>query len=193
MGASKSRPGRPNFKELSQRTHFDIAEIKALYSHFKSISGSEVDDELIDQSEMKRALGLHGELFANRLFGLFDLNSDGVVNFNEFVEGLSVFMPQASVEEKLNLSFRIYDFDGDGFIDRAELLECLRASLKESSLGITESQVVGLVDKTIQEADTNGDGLIDYSEYKALVLRHPIMIKHMTLPDPVDCARGKRG
>ncbi len=92
------------------------------------------------------------------------------------------------------VSFRIYDFDGDGYIDRLELYDCLKASLQENNMGLNEDQIRSLVDKTFREADTNGDGLIDYTEYKALVLKHPLMIKHMTLSNPVESTlRGKRG
>ncbi len=101
MGISTSKVNSNALRELSKSTNFDYDEVKALFTHFGAISGSEVDDGLIDQSEMKRALGLRGDLFAERLFGLFDLDHDGVVNFAEFVQGLSVFSPQASIEEKL--------------------------------------------------------------------------------------------
>lgn len=34
-----------------------------------------------------------------------------------------------------------------------------------------------------QEADTNGDGFINFDEYKSLVEKHPSMIKNMTISD----------
>ncbi|KAG9397400.1 EF-hand domain pair [Carpediemonas membranifera] len=189
MGISTSKVSKNTLRELVKKTNFEMDEVKALQEHFSAISSSEVDDGLIDQSEMKRALGLRGDLFAERLFGLFDENHDGVINFSEFVQGLSIFAPQASIDQKLKLSFRIYDFDGDGYIDRRELYDCLKASLQENSMGLNDDQIRSLVDKTFEEADMNGDGLIDYNEYKALVLKHPVMIKHMTLSNPVESVR----
>uniref|UniRef100_A0A6B2LQV0 EF-hand domain-containing protein n=1 Tax=Arcella intermedia TaxID=1963864 RepID=A0A6B2LQV0_9EUKA len=69
------------------------------------------------------------------------INNDGHVNFEEFVSGLAIFK-SGSTEEKLKFSFRLYDVDGDGFIQKKELLEMLRASLLENcTLNLSSSQL----------------------------------------------------
>nr|GMD95415.1 calcineurin B-like protein 1 [Ipomoea batatas] len=41
-------------------------------------------------------------LFANRIFDLFDVKRKGVIDFGDFVRGLNVFHPNAPLEDKIN-------------------------------------------------------------------------------------------
>jgi serine/threonine-protein phosphatase 2B regulatory subunit len=157
-------------------------EVKKLHAHFKSISTSIQDDGVIDLAEFQQALGLKNSAFADRLFHVFDLNKDDVINFKEFVCGLSVFCSKGTLEEKLQLSFRIYDKDEDGFIDKPELMSMLRAIMFDNLLfHLSEQHMQALVDSTFVEADTNGDGLISFQEYQDLVNKHPTILNSLTL------------
>ena len=51
----------------------------------------------------------------------------GVLNFREFVTGLSLSL-RGSFDEKLYWSFNIYDVDGNGFISREEMNEIIAVS-----------------------------------------------------------------
>ena len=72
--------------------------------------------------------------FVDRLFAVFDENGDGAINFAEFLTILSVLSTKASAAEKLEVSFKIYDMDGDGKIGRDELNAMLRATADEHNL-----------------------------------------------------------
>ena len=56
--------------------------------------------------------------------------------------------------EELEQAFRMFDKDGDGFIDAAELRHLL-TNLGEK---LTEAEV----DEMIREVDIDGDGKVDY-------------------------------
>jgi Ca2+-binding EF-hand superfamily protein len=62
---------------FSQQTQFSMAKIYELHEHFSSISGSISKDGLIDKAEFNKALGMKDSLFVDRVFTLFDKNSDG--------------------------------------------------------------------------------------------------------------------
>jgi len=48
---------------------------------------------------------------------------------------------------------------------------------------LSETQISALVEATFKEADADGDGLIDFEEYRQMVQKHPSMIKNMTISD----------
>jgi serine/threonine-protein phosphatase 2B regulatory subunit len=57
----------------------------------------------IDQERFRLALfgdRKGADLFADRVFDLFDLKRNGVIEFGEFVRSLSVFHPKAPVSDK---------------------------------------------------------------------------------------------
>mmetsp|Transcript_14907 Transcript_14907/g.16860 ORF Transcript_14907/g.16860 Transcript_14907/m.16860 type:complete len:203 (-) Transcript_14907:2225-2833(-) len=178
-GASSLK--KREIKEYMQRTHFDYNEIDALYNHFKSIASSKNDDGVIDRKEFQSALGLSESLFLDRMFQLFDDKNIGQINFTEFLSGLSILCTRGTLEEKIQFSFRIFDFDNDGKISKQELGSMLHTSLKENKVYMTTEQIGHVVDSTFKEADTNGDGFIDFDEYKALVDNHPSILSNMTI------------
>jgi len=179
---SKLELTEKDIHDLCEATHFSEKEIEKLFEHFKTISSSLVDDGVIDQSEFQQALGLKDNMFAARLFKMFDENDDKVINFKEFVSGFSVLCPKGTFDEKLNFSFRIYDLDGDGFIDKDELYHMLKASIFETLvLQLSESQMRALVDHTFEEVDINHDGRISFEEYKAMAMKHPKIVDNITI------------
>lgn len=66
--------------------------------------------------EFQNAIGMKNSTFVDRMFSVFDSNSDGAINFAEFLAILSVLSTKATPDEKLSFSFKIYDCDADGFI-----------------------------------------------------------------------------
>ncbi|QHO57731.1 Calcineurin B-like protein [Arachis hypogaea] len=170
---------------LAVQTCFDICDIEVLYELFKKLSSSIVDDGLISKEEFQ--LGLFGNskkrnLFADRIFDLFDSGKDGVIEFGEFVRGLSVFHPAAPQPQKAAFAFRLHDIRQSGFIERDEVREMIVALLSESQLVFSDDIIQLIIDKAFQEADLKGDGKIDPDEWQQFVARNPSLLRNMTIP-----------
>lgn len=75
------------------------------------------------------------------------------------------------------VAFKIYDMDGDGFISNGELFQVLKMMVGNN---LKDTQLQQIVDKTIINADTDGDGKISFEEFCAvryIILTHSQSIR----------------
>lgn len=79
------------------------------------------------------------------------------------------------------VAFKVYDMDRDGFISNGELFLVLKMMVGNN---LKDGQLQQIVDKTIMEADKDGDGKLSFEEFVQMVsntVRLVTFIRHHTL------------
>ncbi|KAJ3111694.1 hypothetical protein HDU96_005447 [Phlyctochytrium bullatum] len=120
------------FRELAEKTHFDVVELHAFYEQFRSLATVEpggenpagITREVFEQC--LGPLGLEKNLITERIFAFFDQDKDKLISFPELVYGLSILC-KGSLDERIKYAFQGYDIDGDGVISREELHRMFKA------------------------------------------------------------------
>lgn len=79
---------------------------------------------------------------------------NGTIEFNEFLAMMAKRQSEATELEEITDAFKVFDKNGDGFINAAELRHVM------TNLG--EKLSDGEVQDMIKEADIDGDGMINY-------------------------------
>eukprot|EP00743_Colponemidia_sp_Colp-15_P007497 GILK01008103.1.p1 GENE.GILK01008103.1~~GILK01008103.1.p1 ORF type:complete len:230 (-),score=33.68 GILK01008103.1:163-852(-) len=179
MGGIVAKPPRSilrrnEIQEYGKGTSLLDGHIEMLYVIFRVVAKSAVDDGVIDKTEFSHAIGVPLGPFFDRLFQVLDTNGDGVLNFREFVTALAI-LSVGTFEEKIKLSFSLYDSSRKGFIMREDLRMVVIdffANLVDAPL-LSSEQIDNIVEDTFRQTDKNRDGRIDLQEYRSLMKRHP--------------------
>ncbi len=157
---------------------FSSDEVRALWSHFHVISNG---DEYIDRNKFQAALMFRDTALLDRIFRVVDQDDNNQIDFGEYLSCVSTISHKMAQETKLEFSFKIYDFDSDGFISSSDLTTVLAVTLKEHDLVVTKTEIDEIVELTMKEAQPAIPGLISYPEYHSLVLSRPHLLTHFTI------------
>ena len=101
----------------------------------------------------------------------------GSLNFRNFATALSLLSLEAPDEDKIKLSFFLYDINDDNTIDREECTQMVELALDEINMKLSVQQIEDIVNNTFREADANGDGVIDFEEYTMYCKRNPRVLE----------------
>ncbi|XP_052103938.1 calmodulin-alpha-like [Mytilus californianus] len=145
-----------------QLTEEQIHEFKEAFSLFdQDGSGTITSKEL---GTAMRSLGMNPtEADLADMINEIDADGNGQVDFPEFLTLMAKKMKDGDAEEEIKEAFRLFDKEGNGFISGAELRHIMTA--------IGEKLTDLEVDDMLHEADLDGDGMINYQEFVALMLK----------------------
>ncbi|XP_015784369.1 calcineurin B homologous protein 1 [Tetranychus urticae] len=152
---------------IQEETGFTPNQIERLYSRFASLdkgdNGTLSRDDFLRIPEL--AINPLGDRIVQAFFG-----DEERINFRHFMRVLSTFRPVKknrdnklnNRREKLRFAFKLYDLDENEKITREELLEILHMMV---GANISNEQLASIADRTIMEADKDGDQCISFEEF----------------------------
>ena len=148
---------------IENLTEEQIAEFKEAFQIFdKDGDGSITTKEL---GTVMRSLGQNpSDDEIKAMIEEVDVDKSETIDFKEFLGLMAKKMKKSDTEEELIEAFRIFDRDGNGKISAHELRFVMLSSGEE----LTEQDIQTI----IQEADTDGDGYIDYQEFVRIMMGH---------------------
>ncbi|OIW01958.1 hypothetical protein TanjilG_13822 [Lupinus angustifolius] len=138
-----------------------MAELEQVFKKF-DVNG----DGKISASELGSIMGSLGQPSSeeelDNMIREVDADGDGYISLDEFIELNTKGVDSKEVLENLKDAFSIFDVDGNGSITTEEL-HMVMASLGEEC-SIDECQ------KMISGVDNNGDGMINFEEFKIMMM-----------------------
>uniref|UniRef100_H0XGC4 Guanylyl cyclase-activating protein 1 n=1 Tax=Otolemur garnettii TaxID=30611 RepID=H0XGC4_OTOGA len=119
--------------------------------------------------------------YVEQMFETFDFNKDGYIDFMEYVAALSLVL-KGKVEHKLRWYFKLYDVDGNGCIDRDELLTIIRAIRAINPCSDTTMSAEEFTDTVFSKIDVNGDapGELSLEEFMEGVQKDQMLLDTLT-------------
>ncbi|XP_033736475.1 calmodulin-A-like isoform X1 [Pecten maximus] len=154
-----------NFLWQSRRDELNeeqVAELEAAFSIFDTDNdGCITTDELA--TVMRSMGGVTTEEELQEMIQEADADGSGDIDLEEFLALMAKKMKDTDSEEDLKQAFKVFDKDNNGHISQVEL------RIVMTNLG--EKMDDDEVEEMIKEADLDGDGRINYSEFVAMMTR----------------------
>ncbi|KAJ7942882.1 Calcium-binding protein [Quillaja saponaria] len=138
-----------------------VAELEQVFKRF-DVNG----DGRISSSELGSIMGSLGQpATEEELQGMIrevDADGDGYIDLNEFIELNTKGVDSDEVLENLKDAFSVFDIDGNGSITAEELNMVLKSLGDECSVAECRKMISGV--------DSDGDGMIDFEEFKVMMM-----------------------
>ena len=111
----------------------------------------------------RKTYGAVDENEIDNMIHIIDLDGNGVIDYNEFLN-CAINKEKILSNERLEMAFKTFDTDGSGKISVDEIMDIFTKGTKNNK-GVNRE----VFEKMVKEADENGDGEISFSEFKTIM------------------------
>eukprot|EP00112_Aurelia_sp_Birch-Aquarium-sp1_P015199 Seg335.5 transcript_id=Seg335.5/GoldUCD/mRNA.D3Y31 product=Calmodulin protein_id=Seg335.5/GoldUCD/D3Y31 len=143
-----------------QLSEEQLKEFKEAFSLFDAKGNGSISQQ--DLGIVMRSLGQSPtEKEVATMIKEVDVDGNGEIDFSEFVQMMKTQMKNRDMNKELMEAFQVFDCNRNGRISPTEL----KVTMRNLGQDLTDEQLRLM----ISEADFNGDGVIDFDEFKKLV------------------------
>uniref|UniRef100_A0A914ZRT7 EF-hand domain-containing protein n=1 Tax=Parascaris univalens TaxID=6257 RepID=A0A914ZRT7_PARUN len=183
--APRYRP--QSITDICAITKFTKREIQIMYRAFKQ--GCPCGTIMLPQFQEIYAQFFpqgNANKYAEYVFKTFDRDEDGMINFEEFVVGLSV-ISRGTNTEKLEWIFDLYDINKKGCIRQTELMLVVQSIYellgRHTNPPISKRAVVDHVVDVFKKIDKNDDGIVTRQEFVEICKSNKLLCDSLKLFD----------
>uniref|UniRef100_A0A8C0GHU0 Potassium voltage-gated channel interacting protein 1 n=1 Tax=Chelonoidis abingdonii TaxID=106734 RepID=A0A8C0GHU0_CHEAB len=148
-------------EQLEAQTNFTKRELQVLYRGFKNCI-------FYYHPSAVQYPNYSPVMYAHYLFNAFDTAQTGSVKFEGFVMALSTLL-RGTVHEKLRWTFNLYDINKDGYINKEEMMDIVKAiydMMGKYTYPVLKQDAPRLhVEVFFQKMDKNKDGVVTLDEF----------------------------
>ncbi|RXM98804.1 Recoverin [Acipenser ruthenus] len=128
MGNSKSGIlSKELLEDLKLNTRYSEEELSAWYQSFqKECPSGRITIEQFQSIYASFFPDADPKAYAQHVFRSFDTNNDGTLDFKEYIIALHLTSSGKTIQ-KFEWAFSLYDVDGNGTINKTEVLEIVKA------------------------------------------------------------------
>ncbi|XP_063052143.1 guanylate cyclase activator 1g [Engraulis encrasicolus] len=164
----------------------ELAQIQELYTAFMQ----ECPSGALHLHEFRKIFGIsttseEESLYVERIFKTFDKNRDNVIDFMEFVAAVHLVL-RGKLEDKLKWSFKVYDRDDNGKLDRHEVKHIIKIIYKLKQTQDSDMTPNEVCDRIFELVDSNKDGQISLAEFMEGAQRDEWIMQQLKLD--VNCS-----
>ncbi|MEQ2252186.1 hypothetical protein ILYODFUR_019180 [Ilyodon furcidens] len=195
MSAKSRKATQAQAETLAKKVeHFTKIEIECLIQTFNVLQAEQVGrgkashglDRWTFRGVLQNIFGLTNAMMIDGVFRSFDKDGDGIINVEEWIEGLSVLL-RGTLDEKIKHCFQVYDLNDDKVIAREEICHMLKQSLlKQPNEEDPDEAIKDVVEITMKRMDHDHDGLLSFKDFEKSVQKENLLLEAFgtCLPDP---------
>ncbi|EUB56238.1 Neuronal calcium sensor 2 [Echinococcus granulosus] len=187
LGSRKKLP-KEDLDFLMSNTHFTKKQIKQWYNGF-------IRDCPSGQLSKKKFIEVYSgffpdgnaEEFCTHVFRTFDKDNSGKIDFKEFLLAINI-TSGGRPKEKLEWAYQMYDIDGNGTIERSEMVEIIRAiySMLGADGSSAELSPEARTEEIFDKMDENRDGVLTRDEFMNGCLSDQYLLSMLLADEPVE-------
>jgi len=158
----EDRGKKSRLREIQKTSQFSLSELETIAAKFSEVSPN---NDFVDFNQFEILLREHmpwWKFDPLELFKLLDKKKNGSIEFSEYANALSILC-KGSLEEQMNMCFKLYDGDNDDHISKDEF-EYARTVMYSLLLRNRE-----ILNQQFKQADQDSDSKLSLNEFKKAI------------------------